>query len=209
MATTQNRQDEREREREQRRGAHQQAEQSSRSSSQESTMKSGGTRYQTSTSGLNEEARKAVTGAFDAMSEWRDEVTSTTERCTDKVLDRIGEAAKAMGWPRELVDATRTQFQQASRMQAGFIDQMMDAWQQQLKSPGAPMRTLSGGLGAMPGFDAGASSGLNMAMAPLQMWMQAAEMWQKSWQSAMSRWMEAQPDPSRNERDRDRDRRRA
>jgi hypothetical protein len=206
MATTDNRQDD---EREQRRGSHQQREQSSRSSSQESTMKSGGMRYPSSTSGLNEEARRAVTGAFDAMSEWRDEVTSTTERCTDKVLDRIGEAAKATGWPRELVDATRSQFQQASRMQAAFIDQMMDTWQQQLKSPGTPMRMLSGGLGAMPGFDAGASSGLNMAMAPLQMWMQAAEMWQKSWQSAMSRWMEAQPDQERNERDRDRDRRRA
>jgi hypothetical protein len=206
MATTDNRQDD---EREQRRGSHQQREQSSRSSLQESTMKSGGMRYQSSTSGLNEEARRAVTGAFDAMSEWRDEVTSTTERCTDKVLDRIGEAAKTTGWPRELVDATRSQFQQASRMQAAFIDQMMDAWQQQLKSPGTPMRMLSGGLGAMPGFDVGASSGLNMAMAPLQMWMQAAEMWQKSWQSAMSRWMEAQPDQERNERDRDHDRRRA
>jgi hypothetical protein len=174
--------------------------------SQESTMKSAGMRYG-STSALSEEARRAVTGAFDAMSEWRDEVTSTTERCTDKVLDRVGEAAKAMGWPREFVDASRSQFQQASRMQAAFIDQMMDAWQQQVRSPGNPMQALSGsaGLGGMTGFGAGAP-GLNMAMAPLQMWMQAAEMWQKSWQAALSRWMEAQSGATNGDRDRDRDR---
>lgn len=170
-------------------------------------MKSGGTRYQSSTSGLNEEARKAVTGAFDAMSEWRDEVSSTSERCTEKVLDRIGEAAKAMGWPRELVDASRGQFQQASRMQTAFIDQMMDAWQQQLRSPGSPMRMLSGGFGGLPGFDTG-PAGMNMAMAPLQMWMQAAEMWQKSWQSAFSRWIDLQQGDSSG-RSSEQDRRRA
>ena len=102
-----------------------------------------------SIAGLNEEARKAANGVCDAMSEWRDEVASTTEACTNKVLDRMGEAAKQMGWPRELVDATRSQFQQASRMQSAFIDQMMDAWQQQLKSPRVP----SGGIGQMPGLD--------------------------------------------------------
>jgi hypothetical protein len=31
-----------------------------------------------------------------------------------------------------------------------------------------------------------------MPTAPLQFWMQAAEMWQKSWQQALSSWMEAQ-----------------
>ena len=169
-------------------------------------MKSGGSRNP-NIPGLNEEARKAVNGVFDAMSEWRDEVTSTTESCTDKVLDRMGEAAKSMGWPRELVDATRSQFQQATRMQSAFIDQMMDAWQQQLKSPGTPMRVLSGGIGGMPGFDA-APAGMNMAMAPLQMWMQAAEMWQKSWQSAFSRWIDLQQGDSSG-RSSEQDRRRA
>ena len=43
-----------------------------------------------SISGLNEEARKAVNGVFDAMAEWRDEVSSTTKACTDKVIDRMG-----------------------------------------------------------------------------------------------------------------------
>jgi hypothetical protein len=154
-----------------------------------------------SISGLNEEARKAVTGVFDAMSEWRDEVTSTTQARTDKVLDRIGEAAKAMGWPRELVDATRSQFQQASRMQSAFIDQMMDAWQQQLKSPGSPMRVLSGGSSQMPGFNQ-ATPGMDVAMAPLKMWMEAAETWQKSWESALSRWMDLQANGGRSENER-------
>jgi hypothetical protein len=31
-----------------------------------------------------------------------------------------------------------------------------------------------------------------MPAAPLQFWMQAAEMWQKNWQQALSSWMEAQ-----------------
>ena len=153
-----------------------------------------------SISNLNEEARKAVTGVFDAMSEWRGEVSSTTDACTTKVLDRMGEAANAMGWPRELVDATRSQFQQASRMQSAFIDQMMDAWQQQLKSPRVP----SGGIGQMPGLDQ-AAPGMNVAMAPLQMWMQAAEMWHKSWQSALSRWMELQANAGRSENERRRE----
>jgi hypothetical protein len=107
-----------------------------------------------------------------------------------------------MGWPRELVDSTRSQFQQASRMQSALIDQMMDTWQQQLRSPGTSMRVLSGGLGGMPGFDA-AAPGMNVAMAPLQMWMQAAEMWQRSWQSALSRWMDLQTNNTgRSEQDR-------
>jgi hypothetical protein len=153
-----------------------------------------------SISGLNEEARKAVNGVFDAMAEWRDEVSSTTQACTDKVLDRMGEAAKAMGWPSELVDATRSQFQQASRMQSAFIDQMMDGWQQQLKSRRVP----SGGIGQMPVFDQAAPA-MNVAMAPLQMWMQAAEMWQKSWQSALSRWMDLQTNGGRSETERRRE----
>ena len=198
MPNTQQRQHESDRDR---KGSQEDREQASRSSSEEARMKSGGSRNQSSIPGLSEEARRAVNGVFDAMSEWRDEVTSTTESCTDKVLDRMGEAAKAMGWPREVVDATRSQFQQASRMQSAFIDQMMDAWQQQLKSPGTSMRLLSGGLGAMPGFEA-AAPGMNVAMAPLQMWMQAAEMWQRSWQSALSRWMDLQTNSGRSEQDR-------
>jgi hypothetical protein len=165
----------------------------------------GATMRTQSISGLNEEARKAVNGVFDAMAEWRDEVSSTTQACTDKVLDRMGEAAKAAGWPSELVDATRSQFQQASRMQSAFIDQMlMDAWQQQLTSRRVP----SGEIGQMPGLDQ-APSGMNVAMAPLQMWMQAAELWHKNWQLAFSRWMDLQTNggSSENERPRENQRR--
>ena len=63
-------------------------------------------------------------------------------------------------------------------MQSAFIDQMlMDAWQQQLTSRRVP----SGEIGQMPGLDQ-APSGMNVAMAPLQMWMQAAELWHTNWQ---------------------------
>jgi hypothetical protein len=116
-----------------------------------------------------------------------------------------------MGWPAELVDMTRQQMQQASRMQIQVLDQVMDAWEQQVKNPGAGLQMVPGGNGSpfqfpnfgnMPGMPGMPGMGMldmkNMPdfgalpTAPLQFWMQAAEMWQKSWQQALSSWMEAQ-----------------
>jgi hypothetical protein len=44
-------------------------------------------------------------------------------------------AATALGWPKEVVETSRKHFEQASKMQTNMIDQLMDAWQEQLKSP--------------------------------------------------------------------------
>ncbi len=146
--------------------------------------------------GLNEEGRRTVNAAFDAMSQWRDEVAASTERYQGAVFDKMGAAARALGWPDNLVEASRGQMQQISRMQVHMIDQIMDAWQQQLKNPGT-MPTMPGmapGMGAMPGMPQmpGMPDFGNMPLAPVQFWMQAAEMWQKSWQSAMSQWIDMQ-----------------
>jgi hypothetical protein len=131
--------------------------------------------------GLPREAREAIKAVFEALSEWRDEVGATTERHGEMVLDKMAAAARALGWPKELVDASHKHLTQASKAQMHLIEQLMQAWEKQLTSPTADqfmaqLRTLpSMGLGATPS-------------TPLDFWMQAAEMWQRNWESAFSIW---------------------
>ena len=131
--------------------------------------------------GLPREAREAIKAVFEALSDWRDEVGSTTERHGEMVLDKMAAAARALGWPKELVDASHKHLTQASKAQMHLIEQLMQAWEKQLTSPTsdqfmAQLRTLpTMGLGATPS-------------TPLEFWMQAAEMWQRNWESALSMW---------------------
>ncbi len=183
---------------------------------------------------INEEARKATAAAFDAMSNWRHEMTATSERNSDAVFDKMASAAKTLGWPTEFMDMTRQQIQNASKMQMHMLDQVMGVWEKQMTNPGAGMQMPAGmpsfpsmpsfpgmptfpgmtGFSGMPtfpgmpsfpgmGFGSGSSMGSapmfpgmgdmnSMPMVPLQFWMQAAEMWQKSWQQALTSWMETQ-----------------
>jgi hypothetical protein len=150
--------------------------------------------------GINEEAREAVVGAFDALSEWRGELAESAERNGGAVFDKMAAAAKAMGWPAEFVDAARSQIETASKMQLQILDQVMDVWEQQVKSPGSAIAMPSAMLEkfqALPGIPVGAKlPGMPdfgpMAMNPMQFWMQTADMWQKSWAAAMSSWADAQ-----------------
>jgi hypothetical protein len=147
--------------------------------------------------GVNEEAKRAFGAAFDAMSGWRSEMADVAQRNSTEVFDKMGNAAKALGWPAEFVDMTREQMQQGTKMQLQMMDQIMDVWEKQMKSPtgpnsmkgfpGVPGAGGSPGMPPFPGFDFGASP-----MAPLQFWMQATEMWQKSWQQALTSGIEAQ-----------------
>jgi hypothetical protein len=86
-------------------------------------------------SGLSDEARAAVNAAFDAMSDWRTEAAESNERYLTKVIDKMAAAARALGWPEEIVDATRTQMQNIAKMQTQMLDRMMDAWEEQIKAP--------------------------------------------------------------------------
>jgi hypothetical protein len=52
---------------------------------------------------LSNEARKAVNAVFDAMSSWRMDIVNNSE----KVIDQMAEAARSLGWPAQIVDATR------------------------------------------------------------------------------------------------------
>ena len=131
---------------------------------------------------LPRDARDAIEAVFDALSKWRDEIGESTERYNETVLDKMADAARALGWPKELVDASHKHFVQASKAQMQTIDQLMDAWKKQLTSPAADqfmaqLRAFpGGGFGAMP------------VSSPFDLWMQAAETWQRNWQSAMSMW---------------------
>ena len=83
------------------------------------------------TESLDVGTREAVNDLFEVLSKWRDEVASSTERYNEVILEKMVTAASAMGWPREVVEASRVYLVQASKMQTHMIDQLMDAWQAQ------------------------------------------------------------------------------
>ena len=138
----------------------------------------------TKIAGMTKEMRDRVAAAFDALSNWRDEVETANERCLGYVLDQTSAVARSMGWPDEAVKTTRDYLQQTAKVQTQLIDQLIEVWKQQLKSPIGPMAiprgltgqtsgpSLSMMAGAMPDFD---------LFAPWKIWLQAAEMWQRTW----------------------------
>src|SRR5262249_18135219 len=142
--------------------------------------------------GLSDEARKAVKAAFDAMSTWRIETAENTEKNSERVIEKMAAAARALGWPEQIVDATRAQIQSITKMQIQTMDHMMDAWEEQIRSPN-PMTASSAMLSKLksPGFGP-AGSGPNAeafpmaAMNPMQFWMQFAGQCQKAWADSMS-----------------------
>ena len=142
---------------------------------------------------LSDEARKAVSAAFDAMSTWRIETAKSSEKNSEQVIEKMAAAAQALGWPEQIVDTIRTQMQSITKMQIQTMDHMMDAWEEQIKSPN-PMTASSAMLSKLksfPSFSPG-SSGPNAealplaAMNPMQFWMQFAGQCQKAWADAMS-----------------------
>ena len=158
---------------------------------------------------LSEEAREAAKAAFEALEQWRDDMAAANEKYSATVFDQMAQAARAMGWPTEIIDQTRKQMQSASQMQLQMMDRVMDAWSEQINSPGATMpmpgdfieqlqrmqaSAMNAGASGMPG---GNGFG-GMAMAPFQMWMQAAEMWQRNMASAMSMWTGGTSDKHRD-----------
>jgi hypothetical protein len=143
---------------------------------------------------LSDEARRAVNDAFDAMSAWRIETAKNNEKNSEQVIEKLAAAARALGWPEQIVDATRAQMQSVTKMQIQTMDQMMDAWEEQIKSPnpmtGSPSAMLSK-LTSMPGASpAGAWPSANAlgATNPMQFWTQWMEQWQKACADAMALW---------------------
>ena len=136
---------------------------------------------------LPREAREAIKAVFDALSEWRDEVSTSTERYSESVMDKMAAAARALGWPKELVEASHKHLVQASKVQMHMIDQMMDAWEKQLSAPTSNQFLTQLNKFSGTGFEAMPMS------SPLDLWMQTAEMWQRNWASALSMWTNSGP----------------
>jgi hypothetical protein len=136
--------------------------------------------------GLSDEARKAVNAAFDAMSTWRIEIVDNSEKNSEQVIEKMAAAAQALGWPEQIVDASRAQMQSITKMQIQTMDQMMDAWEEQIKSPNPMTASPSAMLlklkplpsispaGSWPNADTFQMAAMN----PMQFWMQVADQWQ-------------------------------
>jgi hypothetical protein len=67
--------------------------------------------------GLSDEARQAVNAALDAMSAWRIETAKSSEKNSEQVIEKMAAAARALGWPEQIADATRAQLQSVTKMQ--------------------------------------------------------------------------------------------
>jgi hypothetical protein len=145
--------------------------------------------------GLSDEARKALNAAFDAMSTWRIETASSSQKNSEQVIEKMAAAARALGWPDEVVDGIRAQMQGITRMQIQMMDHIMDAWEEQIKSPqpmGSFPSAMLSKLESLPGLHpAGGWPQGTAAMNPFQFWIQIAEQWQRASMDAMSSWTKA------------------
>jgi hypothetical protein len=133
--------------------------------------------------GMTKEVREELVATFNALSNWRDEIQTANERCLGKVLNRTAAVARAMGWPDQAVRSTREYLEGASKVQTEMIDQIIEGWKRQLKSGTAPMVFPRGSAEQMRG-PASTFSGTMPEfnpLAPWMFWLQAAEMWQRTW----------------------------
>jgi hypothetical protein len=143
--------------------------------------------------GLSGRAQDAVNAALEAMSNWRSEAAENSEKNLKRVISKMAAAAAELGWPEEIVDTARTQLQNLAEMQIKTMDQMMDAWEEQLKLPNASpaammskMKSAAGSPGSWP------ADAFQMGMTtPLQLWMNFAGQWQKAWTDMMTTWTKA------------------
>jgi hypothetical protein len=141
--------------------------------------------------GLSSRAQDAVNSALEAMSDWRSEAAESSEKNIKRVINKMAAAAAELGWPEQIVDTARTQLQNLAEMQIKTMDQIVDAWEEQLKlpNPASPsamlnkLKSSTGSPGSWPGdaFQMGVSS-------PLQFWMSFAGQWQKAWTDMMTTW---------------------
>jgi hypothetical protein len=147
--------------------------------------------------GLSNEAHDAVNAAFDAMSTWRTETVNNSEKNLEQVIEKMAAAARALGWPEQIVDATRSQMQSVTKTQIQMMDQMMDVWEEQIKSPNpsamvSKLKSLSG-FGPAGSWPAGTWPNVAdmSAMNPMQFFTQFVEQWQKASSDMMAFWTKA------------------
>ena len=146
------------------------------------------------TAQLSDDAREAVNAAFEAMSTWRNEIVNS-EKNSEQVIEKMAEAARELGWPEPIVDATRMQMEAITKMQIQTMDRMMDTWEEQIKSPNSSSTMLSK-LTSLPNFGPvgswpNAGNPQMAALNPFQFYMQVAQQWHKAWADAMASWTHA------------------
>jgi hypothetical protein len=144
---------------------------------------------------LSDAARKAVNEAIDAISTWRSDTLSSSEKNSERVIEKMAAAARALGWPERIVDATREQLQNVKKMHIEMLDRVMDVWEEQIKSPDpiAASAAILARLNSFPSFGAASSwpnadASERAVMNPLQFYTQLIEQWQKAWTDAMGSW---------------------
>src|SRR6266581_6088809 len=84
------------------------------------------------------------------MSTWRVEIVNSSEKSGEQVVEKMAAAARALGWPESIVDATRAQIQSIAKMQIQTMDHIMDAWEEQIKSPNPMIGSSSTMLKSLP-----------------------------------------------------------
>jgi hypothetical protein len=145
---------------------------------------------------LNGEARQAVMDAFNAVSQWREEISLANDRYLTKVLDQVSAAQKAQGWPNSVILATREHLLRASKVQTQMIDQLMSGWEHQLKSrstsPDPSMLRMSSTMDPMSEMMRLGE----MTLTPFKIWLSAAEAWQRTWAEAMRSSTDMHPMPA-------------
>lgn len=133
---------------------------------------------------LSDEARQAVMAAFNAVSQWRDEIAAANDRCLTKVVDAVAAAQRAQGWPNSVATATRQQLLKAATVQTQLLEQLMREWEHGLKSTtGSPHPPMLGTSSADPVSEMVRLGAISLA--PFKIWLNAAEAWQRSWADAM------------------------
>jgi hypothetical protein len=142
--------------------------------------------------GLSSRAQDAVNAALEAMSDWRSEAAESSEKNIRRVINKMAAAAEELGWPQQIVDTARTQLQNLAEMQMKTMDQMVDAWEEQLKqpnpaSPAGLLNKLKSSSGT-PGSSSGADAFQVGVTSPLQFWMGFAGQWQRAWTDMMTTW---------------------
>jgi hypothetical protein len=145
--------------------------------------------------GLSSRAQDAVNAALEAMSSWRSEAAESSEKNMKRVIGKMAAAAAELGWPEQIVDTARTQLQNLAEMQIKTMDQMVEAWEEQVKSTNSAspsallnkLKSTSSLPGGWPGGDAFQMGATN----PLQFWMTFAGQWQKAWTDMMTTWTKA------------------
>jgi hypothetical protein len=144
---------------------------------------------------LNGEARQAVTDAFNAVSQWRDEISRANDRYLTNVLDQVAAAQRAQGWPNSVTVATREHLLQAAKVQTQMIDQLMSDWEQQLKSRAAAPDPAIVHMPSPANPVAEMMRLSEMTLTPFKIWLNAAEAWQRSWAEVLRTTTDTQQAP--------------